>query len=165
MRKSRENELLRFLFLFSPSSEGLTINEIVGEHNIIFQPFIGERLIREHSIRKRSIKVRVVWPKATVFRHLEKLIAANKVIKQPDSRNEGCRGRPASRYQVNPRRKFTFDWPLGKKTGKKKIKKKITVIVEGKITEKETEKEHFILRRSREQKQLYEECLKYLSRK
>jgi predicted transcriptional regulator len=152
MRKPRENELLRFLFFFG--SEGLTIKEIVGEHEII------EKVKEQPSIRER-----VVWPRATVIRNLEKLIAANKVIKQRDPRNEECRGRPAFRYQVNPRRKFVLEWPLGKKIRHYKVKEKIRVIVEGKVTEKVIETEDFILRRSREQKQLYEECLKYLSRK
>jgi hypothetical protein len=98
MRKSRKAELLWFLSL---CSEGMTIKEIVGEHETstktIFQPLIKER---------------VIWPRATVFRLLKKLITDKKVIKQRDSRTEGCRGRPALRYQANPSRKFILKYPL-----------------------------------------------------
>jgi len=130
MRKLRETELLWFLSL---CSEGLTIKEIVGEHEIL-QKNESQPLIRE----------RVVWPRATVFRHLRKLIADNKVIKQRDYRNEGCLGRPALRYHVNPGRKFILEWPLGMS-----YQRCCTIV----------------LRQSPEQKQLREEFSKYLSRK
>jgi len=130
MRKLRENELLWFLSL---CSEGMTIKEIVGEHEISEKAEL-QPLIRE----------RVVWPRATVFRHLKKLIADNKVIKKRDSRNEGCLGRPALKYQVNPSRKFVLEWPLGMSYQRCNTT---------------------VLRQSPEQKQLYEECKKYLSQK
>lgn len=130
MRKLRENELLWFLSL---CSEGMAIKEIVGEHEILEKAEL-QPLIKKH----------VVWPRATVFRHLKNLIADNKVIKQRDSRNEGCRGRRTLRYQVNPSRKFVLEWPLGMSYQRYNTT---------------------VLRQSPEQKQFSEEYSKYLSRK
>jgi hypothetical protein len=102
MRKSREDELLWFL---SSSPEGMTIKEIVGEHEIL-----EKTISQQHGSRKRWFWGScIVWSKGTVFRHLKNLIAAGKV-KKHDPIKKGCRGKPGSRYQVNPDQKFYIPW-------------------------------------------------------
>ena len=80
--------------------EGVIASELIGEH-VILSMKNGE-VIRET----------IYWPKKTVFRHLKTLIQKNHVEKIPDPKNSNARGRPASRYRLNPNKRLVVKWPV-----------------------------------------------------